>query len=81
MKKRAGHSEAAAQEAEEQAALREHEEAVVRKLVDNQMALSEADRDQILQQHEQDMVKLENRYSGILCSSGDMHVLCWNCIG
>ena len=61
MKKRAGLSQETSQEAEEQAALRQHEEAVVHRLVDNQMALSEADREKILQHHQQDMVKLENR--------------------
>ncbi len=54
-------------EKKEQDQLREHEETVVRKLVDQQLAMSESEREKIMAEHEKQMVTLENRYS-TLCS-------------
>ena len=50
-----------AEELQEQESLREHEEKVVQKLVDNQVAMSEEERTRVMQEHEKQMVKLENR--------------------
>ncbi|KAK2151621.1 hypothetical protein LSH36_356g01032 [Paralvinella palmiformis] len=44
----------------EQENLREHEDNVIRKLMDNQVALSEAERENILHEHEKQMVNIEN---------------------
>lgn len=49
-----------AQELDEQTTLRDHEEKIVQKLVDNQVAISEEERTKIMQEHEKQMVKLEN---------------------
>ncbi|XP_064601253.1 LOW QUALITY PROTEIN: uncharacterized protein LOC135467409 [Liolophura sinensis] len=44
----------------EQEQLREHETNVVQKLINNQLSMSEAERDKILKEHEKQMVQLEN---------------------
>ena len=49
------------EERAEQAQLRDHEENVVRKLMDNQLAMSEDERERIMAEHEKQMVKLENK--------------------
>ncbi|OWF43866.1 trichohyalin-like [Mizuhopecten yessoensis] len=49
-----------AQEKQEQALLREREEKLVNNLITGQMVMSDDERDRILQEHEKQMVKLEN---------------------
>ncbi|ELT95533.1 hypothetical protein CAPTEDRAFT_186105 [Capitella teleta] len=48
------------EEEEEQDQLRDHEEKVVRQMMDNQVAISEDERQKIMQEHEKQMVQLEN---------------------
>ncbi|XP_033757199.1 myosin heavy chain, striated muscle-like isoform X2 [Pecten maximus] len=48
------------QEKQEQALLREREEKLVNNLITGQMVMSDDERDRILQEHEKQMVKLEN---------------------
>ncbi|KAK3095945.1 hypothetical protein FSP39_021134 [Pinctada imbricata] len=48
------------QEKFEQLQLREREEKVISKLVNNQMSMSEEERDRIMKEHEKQMVKIEN---------------------
>nr|XP_006817905.1 PREDICTED: limbin-like [Saccoglossus kowalevskii] len=47
-------------EKEEQQKIREHEEQMVGRLMATQVVMSNADRDKILQEHEKQLVKLEN---------------------
>ena len=49
------------EERREQELLREHEDHVIRKLMDYQVAMSEEERERIMAEHEKQMVKLENR--------------------
>ncbi|XP_060063934.1 trichohyalin-like [Ylistrum balloti] len=49
-----------AQEKQEQALLRDREEKLVNNLITGQMVMSDEERDRILQEHEKQMVKLEN---------------------
>ncbi|XP_077991891.1 uncharacterized protein LOC144446076 [Glandiceps talaboti] len=48
------------EEKEEQQKIREHEEQMIGRLMATQMVMSDADRDKILQEHEKQLVKLEN---------------------
>ncbi|XP_064630061.1 limbin-like isoform X2 [Lineus longissimus] len=48
------------EEKQEQEQLRAHEGNVVRNIIDNQMSMSDAERERILKEHEKQMVKLEN---------------------
>ncbi|XP_070539651.1 limbin-like isoform X2 [Ptychodera flava] len=47
-------------EKEEQQKIREHEDQMIGRLIATQVVMSDADRDKILQEHEKQLVKLEN---------------------